>query len=75
VLNLVEKLSLALNDEFRVYLPEFLPRCVAVLTEAERTSDYKKVPPVLHTFEVLGGAFKTVPSLHFCLVIFYVTFF
>lgn len=56
VLNLVEKLSLALNDEFRVYLRELLPRCVAVLTEAERTSDYKKVPPVLHTFEVLGGS-------------------
>ena len=56
VLNLVEKLSLALNDEFRIYLPELLPRCVAVLTEAERTSDYKKVPAVLHTFEVLGGA-------------------
>ncbi|KAG0576661.1 hypothetical protein KC19_5G097200 [Ceratodon purpureus] len=56
VLNLVEKLSLALNDEFRVFLPEFLPRCVTVLTEAERTSDYKKVPPVLHTFEVLGGS-------------------
>ena len=55
VLNLVEQLSIALNDEFRVNLPVLLPRCVAVLTEAERTSDYRKVPPVLHTFEVLGG--------------------
>lgn len=61
VLNLVEKLSLALNDEFRVYLPDVLPRCVLVLTEAERTSDYKKVPPVLHTFEVLGGVFQGIP--------------
>lgn len=60
MLNLVEKLSLALNDEFRVYLPELLPRCVAVLTDAERVSDYKKVPPVLHTFEVLGGAFQDI---------------
>jgi hypothetical protein len=56
VLNLLEKLSVALNDEFWTYLPEFLPRCVVVLTEAERTSDYHKVPSVLHTFEVLGGA-------------------
>lgn len=55
MLNLVEQLSKALNDEFRIYLPDLLPRCVTVLTEAERTSDYKKVPPVLHTFEVLGG--------------------
>ena len=63
VLNLVEQLSLALNDEFRVYLPDLLPRCVSVLTEAERTSDYKKVPPVLHTFEVLGGAYPCVCML------------
>ncbi|XP_024379368.1 serine/threonine-protein kinase TOR [Physcomitrium patens] len=56
VLNLVEQLSLALNDEFRGYLPEFLRLCVTVLTDAERTGDYKKVPPVLHTFEVLGGS-------------------
>lgn len=58
VLNLVEQLSLALKDEFWVYLLDFLPRCVSILTEAERTSDYNKVPPVLHTFEVLGGVFQ-----------------
>jgi hypothetical protein len=63
VLNLVEQLCLALNDEFQQYLPELLPRCIAVLTDAERTGVYTKVPAVLHTFEVLGGMF---PFLLLC---------
>ncbi|BBN14806.1 serine/threonine-protein kinase mTOR [Marchantia polymorpha subsp. ruderalis] len=56
VLNLVEHLCLALNDEFRIYLPEILPRCVQVLTDAERTGNFTYVSPVLHTFEVFGGS-------------------
>jgi hypothetical protein len=59
----VEQLCLALNDEFQQYLPELLPRCIAVLTDAERTGVYTKVPAVLHTFEVLGGMF---PFLLLC---------
>lgn len=55
VLNLVEHLCIALNDEFRIFLPEILPRCVQVLSDAERSGDYTYVPPVLHTFEVFGG--------------------
>ncbi|KAL2621813.1 hypothetical protein R1flu_002018 [Riccia fluitans] len=55
VLNLVEHLCQALNDEFRTYLPEILPRCVQVLSDAERTENFAYVPPVLHTFEVFGG--------------------
>ncbi|CAM6130085.1 unnamed protein product [Calypogeia fissa] len=56
VLNLVEHLCIALNDEFRIFLPEILPRCVQVLSDAERSGDYTYVPPVLHTFEVFGGS-------------------
>lgn len=81
VLNLVEQLSIALNDEFRVNLPVLLPRCVAVLTDAERTSDYKKVPPVLHTFEVLGGELAcghsilgTAIRVFVSLMLFYIAF-
>ena len=81
VLNLVEQLSIALNDEFRVNLPVLLPRCVAVLTDAERTSDYKRVPPVLHTFEVLGGELAcghsvlgTATCVFLSLMLFYVVF-
>eukprot|EP00897_Mesotaenium_endlicherianum_P005918 jgi/Mesen1/5354/ME000267S04502 len=56
ILNLVEHLCRALNDEFRAYLPEILRRCVAVITEAERSSEFARVPPVLHAFEVFGGS-------------------
>lgn len=55
ILNLVEQLCKALNDEFRMYLPEILPRCIQVLNDAERNSDYVYVPPILHTLEVFGG--------------------
>lgn len=58
VLHLVEQLCVALNDEFRTYLSEVLPRCVSIITEAERSGDYTRVPPVLHTFEVFGGSME-----------------
>ncbi|KAJ8764782.1 hypothetical protein K2173_009184 [Erythroxylum novogranatense] len=55
VLHLVEQLCLALNDEFRRYLPAILPCCIQVLSEAERCNDYTYVLDILHTLEVFGG--------------------
>ncbi|KAI3958805.1 hypothetical protein MKX01_023481, partial [Papaver californicum] len=55
VLHLVEQLCLALNDEFRTYIPVILPCCILVLTDAERCNDYTYVLDILHTLEVFGG--------------------
>ncbi|KAL6964513.1 non-specific serine,threonine protein kinase [Sarracenia purpurea var. burkii] len=55
VLHLVEQLCLALNDEFRTYLPHILPCCIQVLSDAERFNDYTYVLDILHTLEVFGG--------------------
>ncbi|KAJ4958930.1 hypothetical protein NE237_026041 [Protea cynaroides] len=55
ILHLVEQLCLALNDEFRTYLPAILPCCIQVLIDAERCNDYTYVPDILHTIEVFGG--------------------
>lgn len=57
VLHLVEQLCLALNDEFRTYLPVILPGCIQVLSDAERCNDYTYVLDILHTLEVFGGKF------------------
>ncbi|XLU56976.1 hypothetical protein S245_051624 [Arachis hypogaea] len=43
VLHLVEQLCLALNDEFRTYLPVILPGCIQVISDAERCNDYTYV--------------------------------
>ncbi|KAG9440008.1 hypothetical protein H6P81_020173 [Aristolochia fimbriata] len=55
ILHLVEQLCLALNDEFRTYLPVILPCCIQVLGDAERCNDYTYVVDILHTLEVFGG--------------------
>ncbi|KAK9677349.1 hypothetical protein RND81_11G138000 [Saponaria officinalis] len=55
VLHLVEQLCVALNDEFRTYLPVILPSCIQVLSDAERCNDFTYVPDILHTLEVFGG--------------------
>ncbi|XP_038982976.1 serine/threonine-protein kinase TOR isoform X2 [Phoenix dactylifera] len=55
ILHLVEQLCLALNDEFRTYLPDILPCCIQILTDAERCNDCSHVPDILHTLEVFGG--------------------
>ncbi|KAL2349528.1 hypothetical protein Fmac_003528 [Flemingia macrophylla] len=55
VLHLVEQLCLALNDEFRTYLPVILPGCIQVLSDAERCNDYTYVLDILRTLEVFGG--------------------
>ena len=54
-LSLCEELSRALRDEFRAYLPELLPRIVAVLTDAERSGRYAAVPYVLRALETFGN--------------------
>ncbi|XP_076915399.1 serine/threonine-protein kinase TOR-like [Bidens hawaiensis] len=55
ILHLVEQLCLALNDEFRRYLPVILPGCIQVLSDAERCNDYTYVRDILRTLEVFGG--------------------
>nr|XP_043617793.1 serine/threonine-protein kinase TOR isoform X2 [Erigeron canadensis] len=55
ILHLVEQLCLALNDEFRRYLPTILPCCIQVLSDAERCNDYTYVRDILRTLEVFGG--------------------
>uniref|UniRef100_A0A1D1Y0I7 Serine/threonine-protein kinase TOR n=2 Tax=Anthurium amnicola TaxID=1678845 RepID=A0A1D1Y0I7_9ARAE len=55
ILHLLEQLCLALNDEFRTHLPEILPCCIQVLSDAERCNDYSYVSDILHTLEVFGG--------------------
>lgn len=55
ILHLVEQLCLALNDEFRRYLPAILPCCIQVLSDAERCNDYTYVRDILRTLEVFGG--------------------
>ncbi|KAJ6818004.1 serine/threonine-protein kinase TOR [Iris pallida] len=55
ILHLVQRLCLALNDEFRTYLPAILPYCIQILADAERCNDYGHVPDILQTLEVFGG--------------------
>lgn len=55
VLHLVEQLCLALNDEFRTYLPVILPCCIQVLSDSERYNNYTYVLDILRTLEVFGG--------------------
>lgn len=56
-MHLVEQLCLVLNDEFRVYLPDILPRCIQVINDAERCNNYIYVLDILHTIEVFGGEY------------------
>ncbi|KAK6784217.1 hypothetical protein RDI58_017671 [Solanum bulbocastanum] len=55
ILYIMEQLFLALNDEFRKYLPDMLLCSIQVLSDAERFNDYTYVIPILHTLEVFGG--------------------
>ncbi|KAL4435039.1 hypothetical protein ABPG77_003864 [Micractinium sp. CCAP 211/92] len=54
VLQLLAELSQTLRDDFRSYMPELLPRFVALLNEAERTSDFSLVKPALDAIRALG---------------------
>lgn len=66
----MEQLCLALNDEFRSYLPDILPCCIQVLNDAERCNDYSHVHDVLHTLEIFGGMGPRVLLAHRDLLIF-----
>ncbi|XP_047315173.1 serine/threonine-protein kinase TOR isoform X1 [Impatiens glandulifera] len=55
ILHLVQQLCLSLSDEFRTYLPEILPCCIQVLSDAERFNDYTYVTDILHTLKVFSG--------------------
>ncbi|KAL3814338.1 hypothetical protein ACJIZ3_015606 [Penstemon smallii] len=55
ILHLLEQLCLALNDEFRTFLPHILPSCIQVLTDAGMFKDYTYVIDILSTLEVFGG--------------------
>lgn len=48
---LVEEISLALNDEFKVYLPDLIPHMLAVLRERSNT---KAIEKILKALEVIG---------------------
>lgn len=50
-LKLLEALSVALNDEFRMYMPDLLPKLIWALAAAERHGSYKDVPYILHALE------------------------
>ena len=56
MLRLCEELATALHDEFRRYLPDLLPRMIAVLAAAERSGNFSAVPSVLHALEAFGSA-------------------
>lgn len=52
ILKLLAELSNVLSDDFRAYLPELLPKFIALFSEAERSSQYTAVFPALSTLEV-----------------------
>jgi hypothetical protein len=51
-LQLLAELSLALSDDFRVHVPELLPRFVGLFMDAERTAKFDMVRPALTALEV-----------------------
>ena len=55
-LRLLEAIAAALHDDFRVFLPEILPRIVGVLADAERSGEYEAVPATLRALESFGSA-------------------
>ncbi|KAI7751844.1 hypothetical protein M8C21_030979 [Ambrosia artemisiifolia] len=68
ILHLVEQLCLALNDEFRRYLPVILPGCIQVLSDAERKNDELRkdaVDALCCLAHALGEDFTIfIPSIH-----------
>uniref|UniRef100_A0A7S3R516 Serine/threonine-protein kinase TOR n=1 Tax=Dunaliella tertiolecta TaxID=3047 RepID=A0A7S3R516_DUNTE len=55
-LNLLRELSTSLRDDFKAYVPELLPKFVALITEAERTQNYSNLGRALGALEALGSA-------------------
>eukprot|EP01113_Clastostelium_recurvatum_P006582 TRINITY_DN1298_c0_g1_i1.p1 TRINITY_DN1298_c0_g1~~TRINITY_DN1298_c0_g1_i1.p1 ORF type:complete len:2380 (+),score=927.36 TRINITY_DN1298_c0_g1_i1:62-7201(+) len=53
IVNLVEEISLALNDEFKVYLPNLIPQLLSVL-HTDRQPKRHHTTKVLHALEVFA---------------------
>jgi FKBP12-rapamycin complex-associated protein len=49
----VEEISAALNDEFKVYLPELIPQMLNVL-HTDRSPERTPAQNILHALEVFG---------------------
>ncbi|GIL44136.1 hypothetical protein Vafri_1666 [Volvox africanus] len=64
-LALIADLGIALRDDTRQYVPEILPKFVAVFGEAERSGSWDLVRPALGALEALGSAVDD--SLHLLL--------
>ncbi|EFJ44271.1 target of rapamycin, growth-regulatory PI3K-like protein kinase [Volvox carteri f. nagariensis] len=64
-LALIADLGVALRDDIRWYVPELLPKFVAVFGEAERSGSWDLVRPALGALEALGSAVDD--SLHLLL--------
>ncbi|GLC61314.1 hypothetical protein PLESTB_001742500 [Pleodorina starrii] len=64
-LALIADLGMALRDDIRQYVPELLPKFVAVFGEAERSATWDLVRPALGALEALGSAVDD--SLHLLL--------
>lgn len=53
IVGLVEEISMALNDEFKVYLPELIPQMLVALN-SDYTKEKGPTRCVLHALEVFG---------------------
>ena len=53
ILALIEEISLALKDEFKVYLSELMPHFLAIL-HTDRTDGRRPTLKVLHALETFG---------------------
>lgn len=49
---------MSLRDDMKEYLPEILPKFVALFQEAEREGSYQMVEPALDALEALGPALE-----------------
>ena len=53
IITLVEEISVALSDEFKVYLPDLIPSLLLIL-HSDRTDHRRHVQKVLHALEVFN---------------------
>lgn len=65
LIDLLQELAKALDDDFRPYVPELVPRLVGTLASAERASDLQLIERVLCAFETFGSGIDT--QLHLIL--------
>lgn len=55
---MLAELAISLRDDLRPYIPELLPRLVALFVDAERNSTFDMVRPALVALEALGVALE-----------------